>query len=37
MNVLVTGETGTVGSLVVRELMSRRVGIQVLSRDPTYD
>lgn len=34
MNVLVTGGTGTVGSQVVRVLMSRGVGIQVLSRDP---
>jgi uncharacterized protein YbjT (DUF2867 family) len=35
MNVLVTGGTGTVGSQVVRELMSRGVRIRVLSRDPT--
>ena len=34
MNVLVTGGTGTVGSQVVRELMSRGVDIRVLSRDP---
>ena len=35
MNVLVTGGTGTVGSQVVRELMSRGVHIRVLSRNPT--
>ena len=35
MNVLVTGGTGTVGSQVVRQLMPRGVGIQVLSRNPT--
>src|SRR5215813_3987537 len=34
MNVLVTGGTGTVGSQVVRELVSRGVGVQVLSRNP---
>src|SRR5262245_59721000 len=33
MNVLVTGGTGTVGSQVVQELMSRGVGIQVSSRN----
>jgi uncharacterized protein YbjT (DUF2867 family) len=34
MKVLVTGGTGTVGSQVVRELVSRRVEVSVLTRDP---
>jgi uncharacterized protein YbjT (DUF2867 family) len=34
MKVLVTGGTGTVGSQVVRELISRRVDVSVLTRDP---
>jgi uncharacterized protein YbjT (DUF2867 family) len=33
MNVLVTGGTGTVGSQVVRELISRGAGVSVLTRD----
>jgi uncharacterized protein YbjT (DUF2867 family) len=33
MNVLVTGGTGTVGSQVVRELVSRGAGVSVLTRD----
>jgi uncharacterized protein YbjT (DUF2867 family) len=34
MNVLVTGGTGTVGSQVVRELVSRGATVKVLTRDP---
>ena len=34
MNILVTGGTGTVGSQVVRELLSRGAQVQVLTRDP---
>lgn len=34
MKVLVTGGTGTVGSQVVRELISRSVEVSVLTRDP---
>ena len=34
MNFLVTGGTGTVGSQVVRELLSRGAQVQVLTRDP---
>jgi uncharacterized protein YbjT (DUF2867 family) len=34
MNVLVTGGTGTIGSQVVRELLSRGATVQVLTRDP---
>jgi uncharacterized protein YbjT (DUF2867 family) len=34
MNILVTGGTGTVGSQVVRELLSRGAKVQVLTRDP---
>ncbi|MEO7920338.1 MAG: NAD(P)H-binding protein, partial [Thermoanaerobaculia bacterium] len=34
MKVLVLGGTGTVGSQVVRELVSRGVDVQVLTRDP---
>jgi uncharacterized protein YbjT (DUF2867 family) len=34
MNILVTGGTGTVGSLVVNELVRRGESVQVLSRDP---
>jgi uncharacterized protein YbjT (DUF2867 family) len=33
MNILVTGGTGTVGSQVVRELLSRGAQVQVLTRD----
>ena len=34
MNILVTGGTGTVGSQVVRELLTRGAQVQVLTRDP---
>ena len=34
MNILVTGGTGTIGSQVVRELLSRGAQVQVLTRDP---
>jgi uncharacterized protein YbjT (DUF2867 family) len=34
MNILVTGGTGTVGSQVVRELLSRGAQVTVLTRDP---
>jgi uncharacterized protein YbjT (DUF2867 family) len=34
MKILVTGGTGTVGSQVVRELISRSVEVSVLTRDP---
>jgi uncharacterized protein YbjT (DUF2867 family) len=34
MNILVTGGTGTVGSQVVRELLSRGAQVRVLTRDP---
>lgn len=34
MNILVTGGTGTIGSQVVRELLTRGAQVQVLTRDP---
>ena len=34
MNILVIGGTGTVGSQVVRDLLAKKVGVNVLTRDP---
>jgi uncharacterized protein YbjT (DUF2867 family) len=34
MNMLVTGSTGTIGSLVVRGLLAHDVGVRALTRDP---
>jgi uncharacterized protein YbjT (DUF2867 family) len=34
MNILVTGSTGTIGSLVVRGLAAQGVGVHALTRDP---
>ena len=34
MSILVTGGTGTVGSAVVKELVAKGAGVQVLTRDP---
>ena len=34
MSILVTGGTGTVGSAVVKELVAKGAGVNVLTRDP---